>query len=316
MLGRLDEGEAVLEEVIPIAEATGDLRSLRLALNSLGWVHEAWGDFEQDAEYTERALQAAQRLGDPTVIAFMTSNRGGPAFNLGDWQRARADFETGLALMRPLGANWASAWPPLLLGRLDLAQGHGQAAASEMAEAIMLAERSQDLQALRWAHAALAEQELLEGSPATARERLSPLLDRPGQQESDVCALLPLLAWARLDLGEVAQAEALMEQAIVRAQAGRLRPALVSAWQVSALLLQRHSQWDQAQQHLEQALALSQELRHPYAQAKTLYWLGALNIRCGYGEQACVHLKAALAILAYLGERLYAERADAALLSI
>jgi tetratricopeptide (TPR) repeat protein len=105
MLGKLDDGMSLLRAVIPLAKAADDLRSLRLALNSLGWAHEARGEFEQDALYTEQAFAAAQQRGDPNVVAFMTSNRGGPAINLGRWRRARQTFEAGLALMRPLATT-------------------------------------------------------------------------------------------------------------------------------------------------------------------------------------------------------------------
>ena len=194
MLGRLDGGARALREALPLAEAAGDLRSLRFALNSLGWVHEAWGEFEQDRQYTERALEVAERLGDPTVIAFMRCHRGGPAFNLGAWDQARADYERALAMTRRMGTSWAAAWPPLMLGQLCLAEGRTALATAYLEEAIALAQRNGDLQALRTAHAALAERELVEGRPRAALARLTPLLDRPGRVESDVTKLLPLVA--------------------------------------------------------------------------------------------------------------------------
>ncbi|HEY7848475.1 MAG TPA: tetratricopeptide repeat protein, partial [Ktedonobacterales bacterium] len=268
MLGRLEEGARVLEGALPLAERAGDLRSLRLALNSIGWVHETWGDFARDQGYTERAFAVAERLGDPTVSAFMWSNRGGPAFNLGDWPEARNCFEQGLALMRQQGPSWASAWPPLLLGQLELAQGHAGMATDLLDEAIGLAERSGDLQALRQAQCALAERELLAGRPAAALAQLAPLGDRASQPESDVRTVLPLLAWAKLELGQVAEAIAIAERAVERARAARMRPALAEALRVRALIAARQGDLEAACDMLEQALALSREVRSPYAEAK------------------------------------------------
>src|SRR6185437_15618752 len=126
--------------------------SLRFALNNLGWIHESLGDFETDRQYTQRALQAAVCLDDPCLVAYMWSNHGSPAFNLGEWKQAREDFERGIALMRRLRPSWASAWPPLLLGQLCVAQGQQDEGCCLLEEAIAHATQKADLQALRWAH--------------------------------------------------------------------------------------------------------------------------------------------------------------------
>lgn len=313
MLEHLDEGVRILEEAIPHAEAAGDLRGLRFALNSLGWIHELRGNFEQDRVYTERALAVAEQLDDPTVLAFMRSNHGGPAFNLGDWKQARADFEAGLVLMRQLSVSWASAWPPLLLGQLCLAEGQRARAEELLQEAIVLAERNKDLEAQRWAHGMLAERDLLEGSPETALARLEPLMDRPGQREIDVCALLPLFAWAHVELGQMELAEAVAGEAVARASAAGMRPTVASALHAQAMVMRGRSRWEQAQNDLEQALELYRAMQHPYGEARMLYALGALHMQREKYGTAQRYLVEALDILARLGERLYAERARAAL---
>lgn len=315
MLERVDEGVSILEKTIPQASAIGDLRGLRFVLNSLGWVHELRGDFEQDRIYTDRAFRAAEQLDDPTVLAFMRSNHGSPKFNLGDWAQARVDFEAGLALMRQQNASWASAWPPLLLGQLCLAEGQRAQAEELLCEAIGLAQRNMDLEALRWAHGTLAERDLIEGAPESAIERLQPLLDRPGQREIDVCALLPSLAMAHADLGHLEQAEVIAREALDRAAAAGMRPALASARRALAAVAQRLNHWQLAHSELQQALALSRAMRHPYGEAKLLYALGMLHTRQGEHREARPYFSEALGILSRLGERLYAERAERALVA-
>jgi tetratricopeptide (TPR) repeat protein len=316
MLGRLEEGARMLEDVVTLATSVGDLRSLRLALNSLGWVHEARGDFARDAECTDRALRVAEELGDPTVVAFMTANHGGPAYNLGNWTGAREDFTAGYTMMRSLGQTWASAWPPLLLGQLDLAEGRWEPGASRLAEAIALADETRDLQALRWAHASLAEWELLHHQPRAAYERLLPLTDHPEQREADVCQLLPLLAWAAVDLGDEATAAALLADVAARATAVRMRPTLINVARVTARLAVLQGHTSLAARHLEQALASARELRAPYAEAKVLYDWGSLGARMGHTGPVRQHLLASLALLERLGERLYAEQAEVTLAAL
>jgi tetratricopeptide (TPR) repeat protein/DNA-binding XRE family transcriptional regulator len=313
MLEEVDQGVSLLEEAVPQAEAVGDLRGLRFALNSLGWIHELRGNFEQDRMYTERAFHVAQQLGDPTVLAFMQSNRGSPAFNQGDWRRAREDFEAGLAQMRLVKMSWAAAWPPLLLGQLCLAEGRQSEGVDLLQEALDLAERNKDLEALRWAHGALAERNLVMGEPEAARARLLPLLDRPGQREIDVCALLPLLAWAHADLDEVEEAEAVTRDALARASAAGMRPTIASVLHARARVAQRKERWEQARADLEQAIELSRGMRYPYGEAKLLYALGKLFLQRQECDIGRLYLARALDILSRLGEELYAHQVRVAL---
>jgi tetratricopeptide (TPR) repeat protein len=146
------------------------------------------------------------------------------------------------------------------------------------------------------AQAALAERDLVEGRPEAARVRLDAHLDRPGQQEAGVTALLPLLAWAYLDLGNQAQAQAVVSQAIVRAEEEPNRPALVDALRVRAMAAIQQDRWQEAEGALEQALAITRAM--PYHTQK------------GEPEQAHERLEAALAILKRLGERMYAEHVE------
>jgi tetratricopeptide (TPR) repeat protein len=305
MLQRMEEGISLFRQALPALEESQDYRSLRFALNNLGWIHEARGDFETDRHYTERALQAAICLDDPVLVAYMWSNHGSPAFNLGDWKQARKDFERGIALMRPLRPSWASAWPPLLLGQLCLAEGQQDEGCRLLDEATVRAARNADLQALRWAHGALAERELLQGKPDLAIGRLEALLDLPGEQVIDVTNLLPLLAWAYSDLGMEHGASATVEEGIRRAESGGLLPALASAWRSRGLLWWKSGDWDRARNDMAAALTLARRMRYPYDAAKTLYWLGQVEASAERVFQARRRLMAAKRIFRRLGERLY-----------
>lgn len=305
MLQRMEEGISLFRQALPVLEESQDYRSIRFALNNLGWIHEARGDFEADRQYTERALRAAICLDDPSLVAFMWSNHGSPAFNLGDWNRARQDFERGIALMRSLRPSWASAWPPLLLGQLCLAEGQQDEGCRLLDEAIECATRNTDLQALRWAHGALAESELLQGKPDLANVRLEALLDRPGEQVIDVTNLLPLLAWAYSDSGKDRQALATIEEGIRRAELVGLLPALASARRSRGLLWWKRGDWDRARNDLAVALALARRMRYPYDAAKTLYRLGQVEASAGRVFQSRRRLTAAARILLHLGEQLY-----------
>src|SRR5262249_15183405 len=120
--------------------------------------------------------------------------------------------------------------------------------------------------ALRWTQMTLAERDLLDGYPYEACARLEPLLDRGRYQETDVTRLLPFLAWAYLELGEEPRAQATAHQAIARARAQHMCPALSDGLRVQALLSVRQHCWGEAQGTLEEALMLCRAMPYPWAE--------------------------------------------------
>ena len=158
---------------------------------------------------------------------------------------------------------------------------------------------------------ALAERDLLEGHPEMACERLTPLLYRdPNQEEADVIPLLPLLAWAHLELNREDLAAEMVAESLARASTTAHRLAVLDALRVQAMLALRQRTWQEAESALEEALAQSHALPCPYAEAKVLYVYGLLYTARGESESARERLEAALAICARLGERLYAQRIE------
>src|SRR5205085_1551124 len=92
-----------------------------------------------------------------------------------------------------------------------------------------------------------AERDLLEGRPEIAQARLSPLLDRRDVQEHVVTtSVLPVLAWAHLELGDPEQAARVAAAAVTRARSGDYRLALVGALRVQAMVALRQGHWEEA----------------------------------------------------------------------
>jgi tetratricopeptide (TPR) repeat protein len=128
-----------------------------------------------------------------------------------------------------------------------------------------------------------------------------PLLDRPGLEAYDVTALLPVLAWAHLELGEVAQAERALAEAIRRTRPEHLRLGLGEALRVQAMLAVRQEYWEDAVQSLEEGLVLARNMPYPYAEARCLAVYGHLHAERGEPEAARERLDAALTIFRRLG---------------
>ena len=310
-LGRLEETcRALTDEVIPASEATGNLWTLITAHDNLAGAYELLGDYQQARACLEQAIALDERLGDPAEMAYLLYGRGLNAFALGEWQRARADFERAATFVGSTGQFWYASYPPHGLGLLCLAEGRQEEAADYLAQALRLAERNQDLQALCWVKAALAEWDLVAGRPEAARGRLAPLLDAPGLMVSYSRESLSLLAWAYLELGEVDQAQALLGQVLSTARQARMRPTLVLALRVQALVLSKQERWEEAEPALQEALTLCRRMASPYAEAKTLSTAGLVAQQQREVAPARQRFEAALTMLEQLGERLYARHIE------
>jgi tetratricopeptide (TPR) repeat protein len=306
-LGRLEETcRALTDEVIPASEATGNLWTLITAHDNLAGAYEFLGDYQQARACLEQAIALDERLGDPAEMAYLLYGRGLNAFTLGEWQRARPDFERAATFVGSTGQFWYAPYPPHGLGLLCLAERREEEAAHYLKEALTLAQRNHDLQALCWVQGALAEWDLLAGRPEAARGRLAPLLDVPDLMVSYSRESLALLAWTYLELGEADQAQALLAQVLRTARQAQMGPTLVQALRVQALVLSKQERWEEAEQALQEALTLCRGMAAPYAEAKTLYTAGLVSHKKGELEPARQRFEAALTILERLGERLYA----------
>jgi len=310
--GRVDEALGAIEHLVPLAEEAGDLAVLSRALNNTYFIHQRRGKLAQGGRYIERAVEVAEQSENPALLGFMAGCLGEHLFLCGAWDEAGACYERSAALARDL-QSWIVRYTALGLGILGLARGHGDEAVHRLETCIALAEQRGDLGILCYAHGALAEHELVGERPDVARAHLAPLLDRVGQQGSDVIPLLPLVAWSALDLGDEARAADVLVQCLAQAGAEPNCLALVDAQRVQALLAIRRGCWHEAEEILEETLARCQAMPYPYAEAKALSVYGQLHMGRDEPERARAKYEAALAICQRLGEGLYRPHIEQAL---
>jgi predicted ATPase/DNA-binding XRE family transcriptional regulator len=315
-LGRTEEASQRLEHARLVSEAAGDLANVCGCLSALAHIYAIKADFAQSRRYAEHGLALAEQLGDPVEVASMVYLRGGIVYEVGEWDQAREDFERAITRIRQFDTSFRSPGPALALGALCLCEGRWGDASTYFAEAMALVGDTPSHEVLRVAQWSQAERDLVQGHPELACARLEPLLDRPGQQEIDVTTLLPLLAWAYLDLGDEERAEALVTATMARAAAADMQRTRTNGLRVQALLRTRQGRWDEAQTVLDAALVGYRAMPSPYGEAKALYVYGQLHAAQGEPERARERYAAALAILNRLGERLYAEHVERALAQV
>jgi tetratricopeptide (TPR) repeat protein len=303
MVGRMDEAQRVLEEAIPLAEAVGDLDILARVLTNAANVAIARGEREHSRRYAERALVVAERRGDAAQVVFAAVTLAGDHFHAGDWSQARRHLERALDLSGASGAPHVVAPPLLLLGRLCLAEGAWDAASRYLEVGRSTAQGSARIGLLLDAQALLAEQELLEGRPDAHCARLGALLAAAGQELWFDAYVQPTLAWAHMEMGEVAAAGEVVRQAVRRARAVTYRRGLVEALRVQAMVATRQRRWEDAESSLAEGLALARSMADPYVEGRLLHVSGTMHARKGQPVPARQRLEEALAILRRLGAR-------------
>ncbi len=309
MLGRLTEALGVGREALSLAEWVGDLTCLVGIYGDIAHIYDLRGAFATSRRYLDLALARSEELGNPTLIAYSLGRRGWSAVLSGDWAKARVDLDQAASVSGRTDRSWFSDYLPIFQARLSLAAGAWTTATASVRKALILAEKSGDLQALRWASGMMAELDILEGRAEAAEARLVPLLDRPDLQECDVTLLLPVLAWAYLELGRMDPAADAVEQALARSRPEGMRLVVVEALRIQAMVALRRGHWDEATRSLEEGISLARSMPYPYAEARLLQVYGDLHVRKGEPEAARKQLEAARIIFARLGARRDLERA-------
>lgn len=308
-----DAAVRVLEEAVPLAEAAGDLRTLAIAATNLGVAYDVQGQIRPARACYERAIEVIERLENPAWMALALENLGRLLFQLGDWERARELEERAVEELRAV-SSWVLAYPLRTLAQLHLASGEWDKAAGELETALRVAQESGDPMALHGVQACLAELDLLKGRPEGAWDRLEPLLpDSPGTRDINLVHVLPVMVRTCLELGEEDKAEAIAWQTLGESMALGSPTRVGEALIVKGMVLARKRRWEQAEETLEEAVALHRRLGFVWPEANTLAAWAEMYARKGDIERARSRWDEALALFRRLGARLWIQQAEKAL---
>src|SRR6185437_14626406 len=129
-------------------------------------------------------------------------------------------------------------WITFLMGEWDQARG-------ECGRAVAMARQASMPWAASYALLHRGQLCLAEGKWVEASSHLEEACAH-ARRGDDIQALLPVLAWAHLELGELARASDILAQAIRRTRPEGLRLALAEALRVQAMLAIRLEQWEEA----------------------------------------------------------------------
>jgi transcriptional regulator with XRE-family HTH domain/tetratricopeptide (TPR) repeat protein len=305
-----DEGAPDLRDVLALAERVGDPQVYFEILGSLAGLRHDSGDLASAQAYMQRYLTLAEQVHDFAERASGLISLGQVDLCRGDWRQARTLFEQAEAIHQRLVRSSVPetfVYIPMGLATLNVWQGHGERAVAQLAKALTLIQLRGVRPSEGPAISALSECDLLEGRVAPAYQRLSEFCARPAVQGWVHLWLhgLPLLAWAQLELGDVAASAHTSQTAVARARARSYPIMLVDALRIHAMVNAHQKRYVEATGDLNEALSLCQTLPYPYAEAKALRVYGQVEAARGDPVAATERFMAALAICDRLGEGLY-----------
>jgi class 3 adenylate cyclase/tetratricopeptide (TPR) repeat protein len=311
LLGRWEEGLRLLQEAAERARGSGFLYVYAHASYHIGFSYLQSGKWEEAAAAIDLALDLATRTGNITFNGGALFLRGLALLHCGEWKMAERSFHDAARLISQFPTVVTHSYGHLGLGIIQAATGDAEAGLYNLREAVAMSESSGFPFLTHRAQREMAEVELALGEFTAARARLEPFVIASGcETYNDITPMMPLLAWALLETGEEAQAEALLERAAPQAVEQHHMLALLDVLRIRGILRTRQGRWTEAQAALEDGLTRARALPHPYAEVKLLYALGQIDVARAHAEAAREHFRAALEICDQLGEGLYRPRIE------
>ncbi len=304
-VGHLEEAVQRLEQVVRLAETTGDLETLYQALCTVADVHQRRGEVDRGKCFIRRALELSGQMADPRRMG----SAAWKLYWLNEWGEARAHLERAVVLSRELGEpEDSSAHQLIYLAELCWAQGDREAAAGVLQEGLARAERSGDAGMTQFAQMIFAHLDVDAGHPEVAVARLEPY--RTAFQRTSGIGALAQLAEAYLLMGEDARAAEIVDNepvSVLNPGLG-LGMAAVFALRVKGMLRTRQGRWEEARRAFDEAVDLGKKRSYHWFLAWALYDYGLMSVQMGEPEGGRARLEEALALFQTLGAREHARR--------
>jgi tetratricopeptide (TPR) repeat protein/transcriptional regulator with XRE-family HTH domain len=298
--GQFEEALQEIQVTCQLAETVGAVGELADLLHAAAVICEMRGEFDRGKQFAQDGIRNAEQLGMVGTVQVNLTRFGVICFFSGAWAQARTHYTRALAI-----AAQADSHTTLLhSGQLHLAEGSWELARSHLQQSSEITRQVNQLHVHRVVESHLAELDVLSGDPESAYGRLLPLLEQAGREDPEVVTyVLPRLAWAAIELGELDQAERLIGQALSHQRAHDYRLAQVDTLRVLGLHCMRQGQSETAASAFEEGLRVARQIGCPYGEGRLLQVYGTLWAEAGDHFRARERLQAALTIFCRLGAR-------------
>ena len=296
--GHWDQSAALHRAALAAASQAGDRAGQAGALNELGLLQRATGDFPAAAASHRQALELYHGLGDRLGRASTLDNLGRVQHETGDYPAAAASHQQALGLYRDIGHQAGQASATTNLGNVQARAGDYLAAAASHQQALALYRDIGHRLGQAVATANLGTVQFRTGDYPAAAASLTQALgmfrdigDRRGRASAT-----GNLGLVQLRTGDYPAAAASLTQALGMFRDIGDRRGQASATRNLGLVQLRTGDYPAAAASLTQALDMYRDLGYRGGQAEVLNDLGEMLSRSGDGQQARDHHARALAI--------------------
>jgi tetratricopeptide (TPR) repeat protein len=215
--------EDVVRRTLDHHERVGDLRGKLHAANIFGMCAYFAGDWDTALGYYAEAERAARDCGRDVDAATTTVNRAEVLVQQGRMSEAEPIVAAAVRVLVAAEATSFLSFALSIHGRIALAQGDFDAAMERLRSARAMAEEMGEADELITADALIAQCRLEAGQAGEALSAADGALARAGQESSAEPALHRTRGQALLALGQVAEGELALRQALRTARARKSR---------------------------------------------------------------------------------------------
>ncbi len=302
--GRLDQAQRELDHVLTNSRSTGDVFHQSFALNITGLIKNWKGDYAEAVRIQHDALEIARQHNLLFPLLQGLFIRGVTLTGMGDYDRALATMEEGLALAAKVGDEVnrnrllnCMGWLWMECGDLDRGIELNRLGADG-------ARKRGDPETIANPEINLGDIFLIKGDYVLAQEFLEgihKLVKDPGTSEwmrwrysTHLFASLGDLWLAR---GDYAKATEFCDHSLDIATRTGSKKNLVKGWRLKGEIALARRQWDEAKKSLGQALTIAQVIRNPTQLWKTHAVLGRLHAERKNAESSLREYRAAREVI-------------------
>src|SRR6266545_3506177 len=226
-LGEKQKALNYYNSALPILEQLGDRRVHAITLVNIGLVHDSIGEQHKALAYFDRALPILQEIGDRRVEAITLNNIGYVYDALNDKQKALDYYNRALPVLRVVGDRRMEAVTLNNIGLVQKAIGDNKKALGFFNQALELRRAVSDRsgEAITLSDIGSVYALLAEAQKALDLYKQALQLSRAVEDSSTEASILRRIAMVKRDRGELAEARANLEDALVIVEHLRTRIA-------------------------------------------------------------------------------------------
>ncbi|HEX8917430.1 MAG TPA: BREX system ATP-binding domain-containing protein [Chloroflexota bacterium] len=300
LLGNFDAARQILESAANRASEL-DLATVARALNGVGTALFYAGKFGQRTTYHRRSVEFARRSNDPRALAGALNALASSLIFIGEWHAAAESATEALHIAQRSNIAVRAQDSRMTLAYISLLRGDPIGSIEPPVQGVPASAHAR-LIADFWV-VARAARYVIDGEFDRALRDLQQNVAGPAVAGWHAGFRALTEASAHLGLGDIAEADRLVEQTASEAMRQHSRPTLAEALMIRGAIRVAEARWDEAERLLQASRTLALEMPYPYVVAGGLLHTAELRRQQGEIAESRRMVDNALTIFRKLGAR-------------